>query len=706
MISNVYNFSFSNISIANCTASYSSITTQKFALLVHFSGNVIIQDASFQLCIHTPVIFLNNYHAVKMENASFIENHGPKKYKKVQTSFPGALSIIQGGTLDYVNYSISSTVFVYNEPPRTMYTNYSTNYKTLGYGGAVFVEFGGNTSKSTLTFERTNFTNNTGACGGGVHAYFTDNAHENTINFSQGKCFGNTAYISGGGLNIGFYNSPSQQNEFTVSGCVFKKNKALIGGGLALYSTYSEQRLLNATKVTIAGTCYGSNMAVISPAVDITPLIPHGEGYLPVPHFTDCSFVNNTIDQITTKSYTYINSGVFFVKLFKVIFSGRIFFLENKYSAILLLSATAEFKSGSKAVFYNIGHNGGAISMISLSTLLLNPHSQLNFSKNSAIEEGGAIYVTTSDQHSLLRGREHCFIKNSESHNFSLINTTQVVFEDNVAPEMHGMSVYAESFLGCLSMCKSLINKKNFKFNISNAFKCTGDFTLDKASRAPLKSSSRKIDFYNNKEKHVSFRVYPGYKFNLSFNIFDDFNYKIKPVMRIYSSQAEGANSNAVYVKDPFTLSHVISPRGAVNSSSKFSLSVIGIRQLSFDFHVTLTQCPPGLTYQSDQKVCKCSDGENGYPAVTKCDDFDSTVIYKNGMWAGYIPEYSTNPLNLYFAPCVAPLCNDTNHQLPKKSHRYGKDYMQQEQERINVWGLYLQFFYSISLKRPFLWPK
>ena len=35
-------------------------------------------------------------------------------------------------------------------------------------------------------------------------------------------------------------------------------------------------------------------------------------------------------------------------------------------------------------------------------------------------------------------------------------------------------------------------------------------------------------------------------------------------------------------------------------------------------------------------------------------------------MWAGYIPENSTNPLNLYFAPCVAPLCNDTNHQLPK----------------------------------------
>ena len=73
--------------------------------------------------------------------------------------------------------------------------------------------------------------------------------------------------------------------------------------------------------------------------------------------------------------------------------------MHNKYSAVLLLSATAEFKSGSDVLFYkNTGHNGGAIAMIGFSVLLLNPHSLLHFSSNTAIRDGGAIYHSTNDR--------------------------------------------------------------------------------------------------------------------------------------------------------------------------------------------------------------------------------------------------------------------------------------------------------------------
>ena len=215
VISNVYNFSFSNISIVNCTANYSSITTQKFALLVHLSGNILIQDACFQHCNQTPVILLNNHHAVAIDNTTFADNHSQKKRMNtaVRSSYPGALSIIQTASRFSVTYKISSSVFRNNMSPRTIHNNKnSTLFKSRGYGGAVFVEIGGNTSGSTFIFERSNFTYNVGTRGGGVYAYFTDNAHGNTISFSQCEFHGNNADISGGGLNIGFYTSSSLQN--------------------------------------------------------------------------------------------------------------------------------------------------------------------------------------------------------------------------------------------------------------------------------------------------------------------------------------------------------------------------------------------------------------------------------------------------------------------------------------------------------------
>ena len=675
VISNVYNFSFSNISIVNCTANYSSITTQDFALLVHFSGNVLVRASCFQYCNHTPVILLNNHHSVSIVNTTFIYNRSPKKRKNtiVRLSYPGALSIIQRASNGGVAYNISSSVFHYNMSPRTKESNVdnSTLFKSRGYGGAVFVEIGGNTSGSTFTFETSNFTYNVGSRGGGVYAYFTDSAHGNTIRFSHCKFLGNSADISGGGLNIGFYTSSSLQNGFTVSSCTFAKNSALIGGGLSLYSNLGEERLCNTTTVTVLNTIFDRNKAVISAAVDIAPIREEfGRGFLPSPQFTDCTFLENTIVDTGKSSRSFhINSGVFFVKLFKVTFGGNMTFIHNQYSAVLLLSATAEFKSGSEVLFYNnTGHNGGAIAMIGFSVLLLNPHSFFNFSNNTAIRDGGAIYHSTNDQHTFLPGSKDCFIKNLGIGNYSLLNTTRVVFEGNKASDKYGASIYAESFLGCKNMCKDRITGK-LKYSGNKLFKCCGNITLDTGDKS-LKSSANTFVFYGKRNK-LSFKACPGYDIKLHFKVYDDFYHKVKPLMSVHHIGETNQSSN-ITVRDPYTLSDTIIPYGAVNSTSKFSMTAIGKRQIAFNFEVTITECPPGYLNFHDN-VCKCGVGEHGYPAVIKCEDFDYTVTYKSGMWAGYIPQNSTRYKDLYFAPCVAPLCNDTNHQLSKNRQDMAK---------------------------------
>ena len=264
-------------------------------------------------------------------------------------------------------------------------------------------------------------------------------------------------------------------------------------------------------------------------------------------------------------------------------------FMHNKYSAVLLLSATAEFKSGTDVLFYNnTGHNGGAIAMNGFSVLLLNPHSFLNFSNNSAIGDGGAIYHSTNDQHTFLRDNKDCLIKNSGIGNYSLINTTRVVFEGNKASDKYGASIYAESFLGCKNMC--MVKKPHYSAN--TVLECCGNITLDEGN-IPLESSANRFVFYS-KRQHLSFKAYPGYNIKLDFKVLNDFQKKVKPLMSVHRI-GEISQSKDIEVKETYTVSDTIVPLGVVNSTSMFSMTAIGKRQIAFNFEVTLTECPPRL---------------------------------------------------------------------------------------------------------------
>ncbi len=677
VIDGVSNFSFSNISVVNCTAAYTGITSQNFALLVHSSTNVAIRGASFRQCNCTAVLFLDNYHKVTIERSTFTDNHIPGKRKNYRSrlSNPGALSIVQNGTENIsVHYNISTSIFHYNFVPITSnvaYVNNSAMFRYRGYGGAVFIEFGGYTRGSVATIYNTNFTYNTGTRGGGIYAYYTHSASENRIIILNCLFLGNNADLSGGGVNIGFYSPASLQNGFLLKACRFVNNSALYGGGMSIFSSYGEKRLEHSTNLHFANNTFEDNRAVLSAAVDIQPLLDEAqavEGYLPLPEFSNCSFLHNAIiDSSKNKRTTHVNSGVFSIKRFKVIFGGNTYFVRNKYSALLIMSGMAEFNSHSRVKFFNnLGHNGGAVLMYSFSTILLNPYSFFNFSRNRALESGGAIYYSTSDQHNFLSSSTDCFIRNSAVSDFALINTTQVVFEGNEAFR-NGLSVYSESFDSCLQRCKKIVKARSFRKSEINVFKCSGIFTLDKASPEqklwPLTSSARRFNFYGRNSKSLSYSVYPEYSFKLPFSVVDDFQHKVKPLMRVSNYNH---SDNMIYVREPYTLSNSIFPKGITNSSARFALTVLGKRQISFDFNVALRSCPPG--YYNWKDICKCAVAKHGYHAITKCDSFTFSAVYKNSMWAGYIPENSSKHTDLYFAPCASPLCNDSNHQLP--SHR------------------------------------
>ncbi len=230
-----------NLAVNNCTASSNEVN-HLFAMLIKYSSNLLIKNVCFQNCSVTALFMINNTGEISLDNTSFVHNHPKYRQSKVRTSHPGALGIQLNleESNQTVNIKVTNSIFHYNQSPEiknvSVLGNSPASFLDRGYGGAMFVEFGGTTCNSSLVIEGTKFTYNTAARGGAVYAYYKDRARNNSIHIMHTKFLGNNADISGGGLNLGCYNSPSTLNVFEVTDCKIIKNTALYGAGLTLYS--------------------------------------------------------------------------------------------------------------------------------------------------------------------------------------------------------------------------------------------------------------------------------------------------------------------------------------------------------------------------------------------------------------------------------------------------------------------------------------
>lgn len=675
-INNVQNFSFNNLAIINCTARRDP--KEHFfnsAMFIQSSSNILLENAHFQNCTSTAVVLYNNKNYVMLRDSSFVHNHkvSIQRNDPSNISHSGALSILHNSSNSGPSciVIIMNCIFHYNQAPYTnkvieSYGSSSakeTSFRDRGYGGAIFIEIGGYTSGNSIIIHHSNFTCNTANRGGAVYAYIENNAQNNNIYFNNSIFFNNTADISGGGLNVGYFNNQniSSMNAIVITECKFISNTASSGAGLTFYSAYNAQKL--ASSLVVTNSTWSGNTGVLSSAVDLAPLYYTVGSYLPEPKFINCSFFNNSLHHTinSDKKTAYIFAGNFVVTKFKVYFQEHTNFSLNKYSALVIVSGIAEFCSGSNVLFHNnIGYNGGAIAMYGFSTLLLNNNSFHNFSNNLAFINGGAIYYQTNDQHNFLEGDNHCFLRNT---NVSLTKTIKVNFEGNRA-NLNNASIYSETFDGCYHSCLKF-NLTKYDSKIDNILKCIGNFTFNKG---PLLISSPKTFQFNFNSTH-SYKVIPGDKFQIQADILDEFNNTIQPFITIskFNHSAKVDIRKSTLNLKPNNCKADVYPVGTENATSKFIFIVLGTRPLYFTFEVTLLPCPPGFILNN--RSCTCAEGKDEYKYITKCSNKFKAKL-KTVVWVGYIPESSLDYRDLYFAPCAFTMCNVTNDNLPE----HGRD--------------------------------
>ena len=691
VIENVINFHLQNIAVINCTVSpRSNSFPHNFAMLIQLSEEITLKQVLFKNCSNTALVLVNNRGEVLLDHTAFVNNHNhlrPRKapHNMVNFSHPGALSIQQNKWTTHI--IITDSDFYYNESPKLLrdYAFIKTRkYIKYGYGGAVFVEFGGSTSESSISIVKSNFTYNTATKGGGIFGYFNDHAHNNSIHIWRCMFTANDGDISGGGVNLGYGSPTAIQNTIQITDCCFVKNSCLYGAGLTIFSVYSKKYSVQKHGPIISNSTWLKNNGVLSSAVDVAPLNQgiENEGFLPVPQFINCTFDQNFLEQPTEGNKTHhINTGTFSVTNFKVLFGGTAKFSSSEFSAVLLVSGIIEFQTGSNVLFWNnTGYNGGAIAMYSFSKVIFNPDLFVNFSRNHAINSGGAIYYKTSDQHTLLRGSTECFLKNRActKKNISLVNSTKVFFEKNTA-EVDGEAIYSQGFNSCYTMYRLTAGDK-YPFSMSSIFRCIGDFIFESNNdkKPYITSSGRRFQF--NENSTYSYEVIPGDRISLPFSIIDDFDNEVKPLLSISNT------SSSVYASDQYSLTNTIQPLGETSAQSVFRVSVLSVRQIYFLFKVTLLPCPPG--YHNLNGACTCAaydefKRKEGYQPIKKCDYSKFNAIYKGSQWFGYIPENSTEPTDLYYAHCVEPMCNESNTRLPRDQENLSSMVCHQHREGI-----------------------
>jgi len=199
------------------------------------------------------------------------------------------------------------------------------------------------------------------------------------------------------------------------------------------------------------------------------------------------------------------------------------------------------------------------------------------------------------------------------------VHTVKVIFEKNHA-DVYGNAIFSESFSACRLHC---FNTSHNEIPAENIFNCTGDFTFignnEKVSIAT--SSARKFDFHesnscSNKsvticelldvEKNHSDRfackAIPGEEVCLPFDVLDDFNKIIHPLLGISHAKKRGVKHLKVNVSEPYSLNNLIRPVGFGKRSSRFTCSVIIVRQIYFFFKIFLVKLP--ICFYSEPPGC------------------------------------------------------------------------------------------------------
>ena len=523
-------------------------------------------------------------------------------------------------------------------------------------GGGLKVELSGRTSGSIIKIASCYFLENWANWGGGLSAAFRDAVTNHSLLIVLTVFRGNNACTGGGGLRVFFVTNPGFvfKNKILINDTLFVKNHAKYGAGVSFVSVYSSFSEKTRSRNIVFRNCTWSynTASLMSPAVDIVPharLNSEKYGFLPSPWFIDVTVANNSLVSPAKLMFPMNeNDGVFILSRMQVFFSSYVCFHNNSPTAILATSGGIIIEEYTTFIFsLNRGTNGAAVALYGYSYIYTCNNVLVSFKGNKAKKNGAAIYYQGIDQHDFFVG-SYCFLENSDGRP----RNVTFWFEGNIAE--NGSWIYTQSFLSCAIRCHAKIS---YPLKFQSIMKCIGDFKFGNDSvddvEELVSTSAQRVRFVPR--TRLLYKIVPGGTLEIPYTITDEFNSSITPLT--YISVAE--SHSPVSFDRKYTLHNQFQPVGAPDRNATVDVTVLGMRQIHFQFLLHTDNCSPGFVYDSRTKSCACGNGESSgfYKPVTSCTKVRPQAVLDKPYWVGYIPGNSRDYRDLYFVPCFSPVC-------------------------------------------------
>ena len=551
------------------------------------------------------------------------------------------------------NYTIVNCTFENNNAtilPNSSLTyivNYGPVVQQIGRGGGLSLSFKGMASSNIVSIDQCTFRMNNATVGGGIAVEITDNTCNNSVMIIGSEIKNNFAVKGGGGIQFGFFSTQSAVNNTILFDRVqFAKNQAGYGGGTSVYSTRTPHGSTLQNYITFRDSTWVNNEAVVGAAVLFFPedwtLI--SKGYLPVPLFQDCEFIEN--GNLSNKhnmafakhdSEQLLKGGIIFSDTYCLNFSSSISIIGNLGSGIHLSAGDLNvLPSTVLTISDNQAAKGAGIVLMGYASIIAHKNATIIFQNNNALDIGGAIYYFTIDTLDFVNSRR-CFLSyvdicppeawDAEFH-----------FYNNTATN-YGHSIYATSLEPC---ARASVTDGSMEFQVETVFQWSSFVFVPNLTNPHIISTSPAQISMSNK----TISVPPGKRYVLPMNITDDLQQSVDAVLLATST---GVDSAFKYVSNK-----IIIFKGN-KSSPPFSLllQTINTRPISIDINVVLLQCPPG--YIPESETCICSVLSQNIPGIPACDESRSRGMMIIGYWAGCVNDVDNT---LITAQCPLGYCN------------------------------------------------
>ncbi len=582
-------------------------------------SNISVTNVTIQKSSGIGLILINNNN-IAITNCAFNEN----KLSQKNSTLGGGLYIVS--TRNNSVSIIENCNFTNNRAS----LNSNNSEIHLAQGGGLSIYFRAEADDINITIKNCQFHNNRAYYGGAINVFYLEHSSKDiTVSIDHSNFTANSAVSNGGALYVRDNNNMTQ-NGFHLSDCRFSHNSADFAGG-GIYLLVSPKHLKIEKQLKFTNCLWVDNQAKYGAAVHIVPQkfwIFIRSGYLPVPLFENCIFMNNKIitgkrndNTHTLSTKTNNGNGVFLANKIKVTIQGRTEFINNSGSAIYLVSSTLHIDSNSDLIFSgNEGYQGGAINMQGFSFIHVKDETVIVFKNNTALTKGGAIFQNIYPDSA-------CFIEYvGYMSNVGERNTSLHFMSNSVGNHINprGSSMFLSSAIPC-------IRKYPESENIVDALNHIGSFHID------IKEISTPGSNFTMQPYGLPHRAIPGKEFNLGIKLIDDTKSEVSPyVYRVEVKPFPGSN---VHIDSVYTYvsNNKIKLSGSPNNSAEIKIKLTNSQTVQLSFIITLEQCPPGyVLFENSHCVCSANNINTRYTGITLCQQSTLQANLIRGYWAGY----------------------------------------------------------------------